>query len=67
MIFPIAVLHIVGAIETTIAKVYNADVARWFMSEHGNDPLDPAGFDLLGAGFNVLVFVPTDLTAGISA
>ncbi|NTF34812.1 hypothetical protein G6L88_22440 [Rhizobium skierniewicense] len=43
-------------IEATIAELYDADTAKWFMEAQGNDLLDDNRFDA-GEGFNVLVFV----------
>ncbi|UHS55586.1 hypothetical protein [Agrobacterium vaccinii] len=43
-----------------ITEFYDADVARWFMDGHGNNLLTDKHFDVR-QGFNVLVFLPTQL------
>lgn len=47
-------------VEATITEFYDADVARWFMSRHGDALLEGECFDVR-QGFNVLVFLPNQL------
>ncbi|MES5097858.1 hypothetical protein ABUK73_06480 [Agrobacterium sp. BA1120] len=46
-----------SAVEATIIEFYDADVAEWFMSKHGDVLLDETRFDVR-EGFNILLFVP---------
>lgn len=49
-----------GRVREVIEEIYNADVAHWFASEHGNAQLAPESFDP-AIGFNVTVWVPVEL------
>jgi hypothetical protein len=48
--------------EALIAELYTADVAHWFMAEHGNGLLDQKHFDP-ETGFSLCVVVPDKLAA----
>lgn len=50
-----------SVVEATITEFYDADVARWFMDAHGDNLLTDKHFHVR-QGFNVLVFLPTQLT-----
>lgn len=54
-----------GRIEGAISDLYNANVARWFMEEHGTGPLTPKHFKP-DAGMRVLVLVPWSLTGKVA-
>jgi len=45
-------------VEAVIAELYDADVARWFMTTHGYTLLSEDGFNIRD-GFNVLVVAET--------
>ncbi|MEB2848211.1 hypothetical protein [Endobacterium cereale] len=49
-----------GRVREVVEEIYNADVARWFVSEHGNALLASDCFDP-AIGFNVTVWVPVEL------
>lgn len=51
-----ALIEVKSKIKATIAELYDADTAKWFMEAQGNHLLDDNRFDA-GEGFNVLVFV----------
>lgn len=53
-------LSAAGTIRDVVEEFYNADVAHWFASEHGNALLAPERFDP-AIGFNVTVWVPVKL------
>ncbi|XUY27075.1 hypothetical protein RMR21_001470 [Agrobacterium sp. rho-8.1] len=54
-----ALSEVKSRIEATVAEIYDADTARWFMEAHGEALLKPEQFDL-AEGFNELVFINND-------
>ncbi len=49
-----------GKVREVVEEIYNADVAHWFATEHGNTLLAPESFDP-AVGFKVTVWVPMEL------